>query len=346
MSSCEKFLAILYISDMKIAVVILNWNGKSLLERFLPSVMTHSGNEATVYLADNASSDDSIQFVKDNYPEIKIIAMSSNTGYAGGYNTALSGLTDDLFILLNSDVKVTEHWLIPIKEAFLKDQNLGAAQPKLLDLNNPDYFEYAGAAGGFIDAYGFPYCRGRVFESLEKDNGQYDLVTTAFWASGACLCVRRDAFNLVGGFDTDFFAHMEEIDLCWRLHHYGFTIGVIPQSSVYHLGGGTLPNMHAKKTYLNFRNSLFLLAKNVAGFTVYWTIFARMILDGIAAVRFLIQRKPAHFSAVLRAHIDFYRGVSAMRKKGQPYRKSLKYFKVRSLVWQYFIARKRDFGKL
>jgi GT2 family glycosyltransferase len=223
---------------------------------------------------------------------------------------------------------------------------LGAAQPKILDLNKPDYFEYAGGAGGFIDAYGFPYCRGRVFESLEKDNGQYDLATTAFWASGACLCVRSDAFNRVGGFDTDFFAHMEEIDLCWRFHHYGFTVGVITQSSVYHLGGGTLPSMHAQKTYLNFRNSLFILAKNVAGFSVFWTLFFRMILDGIAAMRFLLQRKPAHFSAVLRAHIDFYRAVSAMRKKGEPYRKSLKYFKVRSLVWQYFIARKRDFGQL
>ena len=331
---------------MRIAVVILNWNGQSLLERFLPSVIDYSHEQATIYLADNASTDDSLAYLKETFPEVELIAMSENTGYAGGYNTALSELTEDLYILLNSDVKVTKDWLSPIKAAFSEDTNLGAAQPKLLDLNKPSSFEYAGAAGGFIDAYGYPYCRGRIFETIEEDIGQYDNVTTAFWASGACLCVRRDAFNLIGGFDTAFFAHMEEIDLCWRLRHYGFTIGVVMQSTVYHLGGGTLPNMHAKKTYLNFRNSLFLLFKNVAGFKVVWIIFARLVLDGIAGLRFLFTGKPAHFSAVIRAHIDFYRGASAMRKKGSLYRKSYKYFKTRSIVWQYFIARKREFGKL
>ncbi|MEP2935139.1 MAG: glycosyltransferase family 2 protein [Gilvibacter sp.] len=331
---------------MRIAVVILNWNGKELLERFLPSVVSNSLELATIYLADNASTDDSLAYVKQAFPSVNIIAMPENTGYAGGYNQSLSGLTEDLFILLNSDVRVTEGWLDPIKKAFVNDNTLGAAQPKILDVNNPEYFEYAGAAGGFIDAYGYPYCRGRIFESIEKDHGQYDQVTEAFWASGACLCIRRDAFNLMGGFDTDFFAHMEEIDLCWRLRHYGFTIGVITQSKVYHLGGGTLPNMHAKKTYLNFRNSLFILVKNVAGFKVGWIIFLRLILDGIAGFRFLLTGKPAHCSAVIRAHIDFYRGASAMRKKGSLYRKRNKYFKTRSIVWQYFIARKREFGKL
>lgn len=331
---------------MRIAVVILNWNGEALLKRFLPSVVNYSAQHATIYLADNASTDSSIQFVKQNFPAIKIIAMPQNTGYAGGYNTALSGLTEDLFVLLNSDVEVTQDWLVPIKTAFANDANLGAAQPKILDLNNPSSFEYAGAAGGFIDAYGYPYCRGRIFTTIEQDHGQYDNVTTAFWASGACFCVKRDAFNLVGGFDTDFFAHMEEIDLCWRLQHYGFTIGVITKSTVYHLGGGTLPNMHAKKTYLNFRNSLFLLFKNVAGFKVAWVIFVRLILDGIAGIRFLVSAKPAHCSAIIRAHIDFYRGASAMRKKGSLYRRPYKYFKTRSIVWQYFIAGKREFGKL
>ncbi len=258
---------------MKVAVVILNWNGRKLLEQFLPSVLIYSQKEATVYVADNASTDDSVLFIEENHPEVKIIQNSSNGGYAKGYNDALKNLTEDIFILLNSDVEVTPNWINPIISEFKKDSTLVAVQPKILDYNNKDYFEYAGAAGGFIDKLGYPYCRGRIFNTLEKDQGQYNDIKEIFWATGACLFVNKDAFWNIGGFDEDFFTHQEEIDLCWRLKAKKGTIKYIGKSTVYHVGGATLAAANPKKTFYNFRNTLLALLKNVKGNIIWYYLF-------------------------------------------------------------------------
>lgn len=330
---------------VKTAVVILNWNGKSLLETYLPSVMAHSEG-AHIYVADNASTDDSVAFVKENYPQITIIQNKTNRGYAGGYNEALKQVAEPLWVLLNSDVEVTPAWLEPMQAAFNANSDLAAAQPKILDHKNPKQFEYAGAAGGFIDKYGYPYCRGRIFDSLEEDKGQYQEPLDIFWASGACLFIRKDDFIAAGGLDERFFAHMEEIDLCWRLFHMGRTVKCIPQAVVYHLGGGTLPSMHPQKTYYNFRNSLYCLAKNLKGFTAMRRIFIRMLLDGVAGLRFLLQGKFAHLSAILRAHLDFYRNYSSISKSKPAHYRDEKYYTHSSIVWKYFVAGIRSFGKL
>ena len=239
---------------MKVAVVILNWNGKKLLEQFLPSVVNYS-NEATIYVADNASSDDSVSFISENFQTVKIIQNTVNGGYAKGYNDALANLSEDIYVLLNSDVEVTENWLIPILSEFEKDSKLVAAQPKILDFKNKAYFEYAGAAGGFIDKYGYPFCRGRIFNSVEKDEGQFTDIQEIFWATGACLFVRKTAFEKINGFDEDFFTHQEEIDLCWRLKSKGGIVKYVGTSSIYHVGGATLASANPKKTFYNFRNT-------------------------------------------------------------------------------------------
>ncbi|MDX1545146.1 MAG: glycosyltransferase family 2 protein, partial [Christiangramia sp.] len=253
---------------MKVAVVILNWNGKELLKQFLPSVIQYS-EKATIYVADNASTDDSVEFLKSSFPQVKIIQNSLNAGYAGGYNLALKSVEEDIHILLNSDVEVTENWLEPIVEVFEKEPGTAAIQPKILDHKRKDRFEYAGAAGGYIDKYGYPFCRGRVFQHMEEDHGQYNDDRYIFWASGACLAVRRSAYNEVGGLDEDFFAHQEEIDLCWRLQNMGHKIKYVSNSRIYHVGGATLQNMNPQKTFFNFRNSLFLLLKNLKSPKVY-----------------------------------------------------------------------------
>lgn len=247
---------------MKIAVVILNWNGQKLLEQFLPSVTTYSKN-ADIYVVDNASTDTSMAFVNANYPEVKIIQNKENGGFAKGYNEALKKVDADIFCLLNSDVEVTKNWLEPIVEAFKNNAEVAIMQPKLLDYKQKDYFEYAGAAGGFIDKFGYPYCRGRIFNTLEKDEGQYNDTHSIFWASGACLFVRSYVFKELNGFDESFFAHMEEIDLCWRAKNLGYKIIYTGRSQVYHVGGATLANSNPKKTFLNFRNSLFALVKTL-----------------------------------------------------------------------------------
>ena len=233
---------------MNIAVVILNWNGKTLLQKFLPSIITHS-KEANIYVADNASTDDSIVFIKNEYPQIKIIKNKENGGYAKGYNEALKYLTEDIFCLVNSDIEVTENWLTPILKTFNTEENTAIIQPKILDYKNKAYFEYAGAAGGFIDKYGYPFCRGRIFNTIEKDQKQYNNNTNIFWASGACFFIRKNTFNALNGFDESFFAHMEEIDLCWRAYNLGYTTKYVAQSKVYHVGGATLNAINPKKTY-------------------------------------------------------------------------------------------------
>lgn len=330
---------------MSIAVVILNWNGLELLKTFLPNVVKHS-DEAQIYVVDNASSDGSLSYLKTNFPEIKIIVNPINAGYAGGYNTGLKQVKEEVYILLNNDVSVCENWLEPIQTIFLNNKNVAVIQPKILDYNKPDYFEYAGAAGGFLDICGYPYCRGRIFNTLEKDYGQYNKNSEILWASGACLAVKRQAFWEAGAFDETYFAHQEEIDLCWRIHNAGHKILYCYQSCVYHLGGGTLSAFHPKKTFLNFRNSLFNIAKNVPSPWFVLIIFKRLILDALACVRFLFLGQIKHIFAVLRAHLSFYKYSFKIIKQRKKMSKTLKYHSTWSIVFQYFILRKKHFDKL
>ncbi|QNJ99166.1 glycosyltransferase family 2 protein [Constantimarinum furrinae] len=329
---------------MNIAVVILNWNGKELLSRFLPSVVNFSP-EATIYVADNASTDDSVAFLSEHFPAVRILKNTTNGGYAKGYNDALQGLSEELFVLLNSDVEVSKNWLPPILTQFKTDPELAAAQPKVLDQQNKDHFEYAGAAGGFIDRLGYPYCRGRIFNSLEKDHGQFNDIREIFWASGACLIVRKDAFWKVGGFDEDYFAHQEEIDLCWRFQSVGNKVGYIGTSTVYHVGGATLASANPRKTFFNFRNSLLNLLKNKKGASVWGIIFLRLILDAVAAVQFLFQGKVKHFLAVMRAHLSFYLLIAKFLKKRKIHASGIKYFRTNSIVWNYFVRKERNFNE-
>lgn len=330
---------------MEIAVVILNWNGKTLLEQFLPSVTRYS-EEANVYVADNASTDDSIAFLRKEYSEVGLIQNTVNGGYAKGYNDALTHLSEDIFILLNSDVEVTPGWLLPIIKEFKENPNTAAVQPKLLDFRKREYFEYAGAAGGYIDRFGYPYCRGRIFDHLEKDLGQYDDNQKIFWASGACLGIRRSIFYEAGKFDEDLFAHQEEIDLCWRIYNLGLDVKYIAASRVYHLGGATLNSMHPRKTFYNFRNSLLNLLKNAPANWVWFLIFSRLVLDGAAGVKFLTEGKTAHFKAVIKAHFSFYSHLKTFLKKRRNLSKNEKYFHHTSVVLSYFILGKKRFSEL
>lgn len=325
---------------MKIAIVILNWNGKELLEQFLPSVVSYS-KEATIYIADNASTDDSITFVKENYPNIIIIQNKENGGYAKGYNDALQHITTDVFCLLNSDIEVTRNWLVPIIETFKSDTNISAIQPKILDYKDNSKFEYAGAAGGFIDKYGYPYCRGRIFDSIETDTGQYNDTIDIFWASGACFFIKSHVFHKLNGFDETYFSHQEEIDLCWRIQNAGYQIKYVGPSTVYHVGGATLTTQNPKKTFLNFRNSLFNLVKNTPKNKGLGLIFTRLCLDGLAGVKYIFDLKPLHTLAIIKAHFSFYIHLSRMLKKREKTAKKNKYFQTKSIVWDYYISNKK-----
>lgn len=327
---------------MKIAVVILNWNGKALLEQFLPSVMSYS-QDAAIYVADNASTDDSVAFVKATYPEITIIQNSENGGYVKGYNDALPFVKEDIYCLLNSDIEVTPNWLVPVLETFKNQPETAIIQPKILDYKSKEKFEYAGAAGGFIDKYGYPYCRGRIFNTIEVDTNQYNN-ETIFWASGACLFIRQSTFKALHGFDKSYFAHMEEIDLCWRAYNKGYLTKYINNSTVYHVGGATLDASSPKKTYLNFRNSLFTLTKNAKG-NITLLILARLILDGIAAFKFLIEFKPNHLFAILKAHLSFYRHLPELLKKRKAILQKAGYYQTKSIVYDYFILKNKTFTK-
>jgi len=334
------------------AVVILNWNGAELLKTFLPSVIKHSSlPDVELYVADNHSNDNSVEFVKKEYPSIQIIELDNNYGYAGGYNRALEKIEAENFILLNSDIEVSNNWLPPLLELMNSDENIAACMPKILSYNQKDEFEYAGAAGGFIDSLGFIFCRGRIFNANEKDEGQYNNTTPVFWATGACLMIRADIFRNVGGLDEEFFAHMEEIDLCWRIKNRGKEIFYCPDSEVYHLGGGTLKKTNPRKTYLNFRNNLFMLYKNLPKGKVFGLVTKRLLLDGIAGINFLFHFEFKNLFSVFKAHFAFYFKVSKFQEKRKNNLKyNVKYVHPEmykgSIVKMFFLKKVKKFSDL
>ncbi len=332
---------------MRVAVIILNWNGRKYIEKFLPTLLKHSKNEAEIIVADNASTDDSVSFIQTHYPEVRIILNDENAGFAKGYNLALKLVEADYYILLNSDIEVTGNWIQPVIRMMESDPEIAACQPKIRSYLEPKKFEYAGAAGGFIDKYGYPFCRGRIFLSIEEDHGQYDDPCEIFWASGACMFVKSEIFHQMGGLDEDFFAHMEEIDFCWRLKNNGYRIMYCPSSTVFHIGGGTLPKISWRKTYFNFRNNFFLLYKNLPDnrLTVVFTV--RLILDGIAALKFLFQAGFQDFWAVTRAHMSFYHSLGKMRiKRKNLHQGSMKNVFKKNIVIEYYLKGKRKFSDL
>ena len=332
---------------MKIAIVILNWNGKQLLEKFLPSIVKHSNlPNAEIIVADNASTDNSIEFILQNYPTINIIKNKENGGFAKGYNDALKHVKADIFALVNSDIEVTEGWLSSIISTFENEPDTAIIQPKILDYKDKSKFEYAGAAGGFIDKYGYPYCRGRIFSNLETDVQQYNDVSEIFWASGACFFIRSNVYHELNGFDESYFAHQEEIDLCWRAKNSQKTIKYVGSSTVYHVGGATLQEISPKKTFLNFRNSLFSLVKNLPKNMLFTIIFTRLVLDGIAGVKFLIELKPKHTIAIINAHFSFYRNLGLMLRKRQENVQKDNYYKTKSIVWSCYVLGKKHFKDL
>jgi len=336
---------------MKVAVVILNWNGQKFLEKFLPSVMDCNADFSEVIVADNASTDDSVLFLKNNYPQIRIIQNRENGGFAKGYNDALNGVDAEYYVLLNSDVEVSPGWIDTVIQLMDSDTSIAACQPKIKAYDNKDTFEYAGAAGGFIDKYGYPFCRGRILDTIEADKGQYNDVREVFWATGACLFVRAELFQLVKGFDEDFFAHMEEIDLCWRLKNRGYKIMYCPDSTVFHVGGGTLHKSSPKKTYLNFRNNLILLCKNHPPHYFFFKLIWRMILDGVAGLKFLAGGEFAHFTAILKAHFNFYSTISATLAKRRVLKADIKKYTttavyLHSIIADYYLRGKKTFTEI
>jgi GT2 family glycosyltransferase len=331
------------------AVVILNYNGLNWLSKFLPNVYLHSKSDANIVVIDNGSTDKSIAFIESKFKEIQLIKLPKNLGFAEGYNKGVENLKHDFFILLNSDVEVTPNWIAPIIQFFETDSNIAAIQPKILSQFDKEKFEYAGAAGGYIDKFGFPFCRGRVFDSIEKDNQQYNNIEEVFWASGACLFVRAVDFFENNGFDSSFFAHMEEIDLCWRLQNKGKKIIFNPSSTVYHVGGGTLTYDNPKKTYLNFRNSLFMLHKNDSR-NLFFIISCRLLIDGIAGIRFLLKGQIKHFASVVKAHLHYYlhlKNVNDFRRTSTRIQiRSLNGFVNKLIFWKYFIQQKKTFTEI
>ena len=337
---------------MKLSIVILNWNGSHHLRRFLPSVVKHSNYDwVEIIVADNHSDDESSEIVEQEFPGVKFLPLDRNYGFAEGYNQALKDNDAEYILLLNSDVEVIENWLEPMLIMMDFNPSIAACQPKIMQLDQPEKFEYAGASGGFIDHYGYPFCRGRMVNFQEHDHGQYDHPISVFWASGAAMLLRGKYWHESGGFDSDFWAHMEEIDLCWRMKNRGYKVVVCPESKVFHLGGGSLSYGSPQKIYLNFRNNLFLLYKNLPKGKLYKTLILRMILDGVAVIQFLVTGQFKAFVKVLEAHRDFYRSLRKLRKK----RKELLSKAVTtnhpeiykgSLIFDFFILKKRKFSSL
>ena len=321
--------------------MILNYNGEKFLKSYMPSIVQNSP-EASIYLIDNGSNDNSINYIKKKFPLIKLVLHKKNLGFCDGYNKAVSKIDAELICFMNNDVTVKNKWLPPIIDHFKKNPKTVIAQPHILDLKSPEYFEYAGAAGGFIDRLGYPYCRGRVFNSVEKDFGQFDKTQKIFWASGACFFIRKETFNSLNGFDSDFFAHQEEIDLCWRAFNRGLDIVSIGKSKVFHLGKGTLQSS-PKKTFLNFRNSLLSLLKNLPEKKTQ-RICERLFWDYIAFLFFLIKLKPLDAFAILRAHLSFFNSLNKIKKDLDSTNKQ--YFTINNLPIRYFIIGKKKFSSL
>jgi len=328
----------------KIAVVILNWNGVRLLEQFLPSVIAYS-DQASIYVADNASTDISIEVIQNQFPSVKIIQNTGNFGFAKGYNEALKYVEEEYYALVNSDIEVTENWLAPILEIFETQPETAIIQPKLLDFKSKTHFEYAGAAGGFVDKFGYPFCRGRIFDTIEEDKNQYDDEIEIFWATGACFFIRKEVYRKLNGFDDTFFAHQEEIDLCWRAFNFGYKVKYTSKSIVYHVGGATLNEGNPKKTFLNFRNSLLMLTKNLPKKQLILIIFIRLCLDGLAGIQFILKGKFKHCWAIVKAHFAFYLLVNQFYKKRTPLQRN-NYFKINSIVYRYFVKNGKVFADL
>jgi GT2 family glycosyltransferase len=337
---------------IRIAVVILNWNGLHHLKKFLPTICRYSDTAgARVIVVDNGSTDESVEYIRQSLPEVELITFSENLGFAPGYYRALKQIDAQYFVLLNSDVEVTPGWLEPLVAAMDADSGLGACMPRMRDYHRREYFEYAGAAGGYIDILGYPFCRGRLLSNVEKDTGQYDDNRYVFWATGACMFVRSMAYFRAGGLDSDFFAHMEEIDLCWRMRRIGFTVQAIPESIVYHIGGGTLPNNNPHKLFLNYRNNLYLLFKNLSPVRLVPVILIRMILDGLSAMAYLFSGNGGFFRAVIKAHLAFYTKIpSLVRKrialKGTIGKANIKEIFPGSILFNFFVRKRRSFSEL
>jgi len=336
----------------KVVVVILNWNGAKLLKQFMPSLIAFSkADSSEIIVADNGSTDDSLQILRTEFPEVQILDLKQNYGFARGYNEALKQIDADYFVILNSDVEVTSGWLDSPIKLMEADHWIAAVQPKILSYHQKTHFEYAGAAGGFVDRFGYPFCRGRIFNEVEADLGQYDDQTDIFWATGACMFVRSQYFHEAGGFDADFWAHMEEIDLCWRLKNRGYRIVYIPESTVYHVGGGTLSYDNPQKLYLNFRNNLWLLYKNLPSDQLFHILFLRMTLDGIAAFKLLAELNIRGFWSVFKAHMSFYLSLPSLQRKrkmaGQFGRIEHPSGKLpKSIVFQFYIRKKKRFNEV
>jgi GT2 family glycosyltransferase len=335
-------------SFQKVAVVILNWNGKKHLQQFLPSVITNTPKWVDIVIADNGSTDDSIEFIKTNFPSVLITKNHKNGGFTKGYNDALKQINADIYILLNSDIEVSENWILPLINRLNTSDNIAACQPKILSYKEKSKFEHAGAAGGFIDKLGYAFCRGRIFDYIENDTLQYNQSTEIFWATGACLAIKANLFHQLNGFDEDFFAHMEEIDLCWRLKNNGYQIWYEADSTVYHLGGGTLNYDSPQKIFLNFRNNLFLITKNKASKFIFLDIFIRLVLDGIAGIFFLINGNLKGFFAVIKAHYAFFALFNKMLKNRKQLAQKNNLFGIysNSIVWDFFIKKKKKFSEL
>lgn len=333
----------------KAAIVILNWNGRKFLEQFLPAVLAFTGSEARVIVADNHSTDDSLDFLRQQHPTVHVIALQQNYGFAKGYNEALKQVEAEYYVLLNSDVEVTPGWLEPLVRLLDSDAAIGACQPKLLSFHQRNLFEYAGASGGWIDNYGYPFARGRVFDVCEEDKGQYDDEVPVFWASGAALCIRAALFHQLGGFDEYFFAHQEEIDLCWRMQLAGYKVYACPASVVYHVGGGTLPKGNSLKTFLNFRNNRIMLSKNLPWQRKIWVVPVRNFLDAVSAWKGLLSGDGGYFLAVLKAHLAFIRWwLFHQHKSVFPESRTGKLAGLlpRNIAWLYFVKKKRTFREI
>ncbi len=332
-----------------VAIVILNWNGRKFLEQFIPPVLASSYANARVIVADNASTDDSISFLQTKYSTVEIIRNPGNEGFAKGYNSALKQVQADYYVLLNSDVEVSKGWIEPVIELMESDKMIAACQPKILAYNNKQQFEYAGASGGWIDNFGYPFTRGRVFDICETDHGQYDSVEPCFWASGAALFVRASVFHASGGLDEYFFAHQEEIDLCWRMQLMGYKIYVQPKSVVYHVGGGTLPRGNNRKTFLNFRNNLVMMFKNLPAGIALWKIPSRILLDIIAGWKALLTGDPGFFVSVLKAHIYFLNWILFKKRQSTPVMNKsaeLQGSYGGCIVWDHYIKGKKSFSEI